>query len=51
MLNWMFSEDFVSAFMKVVTGIVDIVEVGFVNTPEAYRSCPVGKYGNLSRAI
>ena len=45
----MFSDEFVVAFMQVVTRIVDIIEVGFVNIPEAYRSCPVGKYRNLCR--
>ena len=38
-----------SSFFPVVSKIVDIIEVGFINLPEAYRSCPVGKFRNLNR--
>ena len=47
--NWMFDEGFVRKFLPLVDKVVDIVEVGFINKPEAYRSCPVGIYRNLSR--
>ena len=48
--NWMFDDGFVSDYLSTVADIVDIIEVGFVNLPESYRSCPVGKYRNLNRS-
>lgn len=47
--NWMFSDDFVQAFLPIVTKIADVVEVGFINRLVDYRSCPIGKYRHLSR--
>ena len=47
--NWMFDDDFVREFLTLVCHAVDIVEVGFINVQEEYRSCPVGIYRNLGR--
>lgn len=48
--NWMFDDEFVSKFLPLIGNIVDVIEVGFINTPQTYRACPVGKYRNLTRS-
>ena len=47
--NWQFSDAFVHEYLTVMSPIVGVIEIGFVNVAEQYRSCPVGPYRTLSR--
>lgn len=47
--NWQFNNEFINSYIKLMSPIVGVLEIGFVNIMEDYRELPVGKCRSLTR--